>query len=147
MFCLNNVRRKMSSIRNPQEKKRLAYQHERRNRYGQHAKASRRLIPLRKKKGVRAYRKHTNQIVAGAARSADLLGDESVENRVADAPKKRWRKVPDVSLAEAIKMKKKWRVLRYGRKTRNAIPGGGLPGWGFNPELNSVDQEGILRAK
>ena len=137
----------MSSITNPQEKKHLAYKHERRNRYGQNAKASRKLIPLRKKKGERAQRRATTQIVAGAKNSTDLLGDDSAENRVADVPKKRWRKAPDSSLADAIIMKKNWRVMRYGRRTGKAAPGGDIPGWSFNADLNSVDQEGILKKK
>jgi hypothetical protein len=112
----------MSSIHTPQEKKRLAYQHDRRNGYGQNAKASRKLIPLRKRKGERAYRKLTNQIVAGAVRSADLLADDSIENRVADVAKKRWRKIPDVSLADAIRRKQANSAARLGRKKKNPLP-------------------------
>ena len=129
----------------PQEKKRLSYERDRRNRYGQNAKASRRLIPLRKAKAKRSYRKRTNQILSAAAISADLLADNAPENRIAGVAKKRWQKAPDVPLKDAIKAKKEWHVRRFGRKTGKAIPGGNLPGWGYNPELNCVDREGILR--
>lgn len=133
------------STKTPQEKKRLSYERDRRNRYGQNAKASRRLIPLRKAKTKRSYRKRTNQILAAAPKSIDLLADDAPESRIAVVPKKRWRKVPDLSLEDAIKAKKEWRVRRFGRKTGKGTPGGNLPGLGFNPGLNSVDHEGILR--
>ena len=94
------------TAKTPQEKKQLSYERDRRNRYGQNAKASRRLIPLRKAKTKRSYRKRTNQILAAAPKSADLLADDAPENRIAATPKKRWRKVPDVSLKDAIKAKK-----------------------------------------
>jgi hypothetical protein len=133
--------------KSPQEKKRLSYERDRRNRYGQNAKASRRLIPLRKAKAKRAYRKRTNQILSSALSTSDLLADKAPENRIAAVQKKRWQKAPDVSLAVAIKAKKDARIRRFGRRTGKAIPAGNLPGWGFNPELNHVDQEGILRKR
>jgi hypothetical protein len=135
------------TAKTPQEKKQLSYERDRRNRYGQNAKASRRLIPLRKAKTKRSYRKRTNQILAAAPKSVDLLADDAPENQIAAVPKKRWQKVPDVSLKDAIKAKKEWRVRRFGRKTGKSTPGGDLPGWGFNRELNCVDHEGILRKR
>jgi hypothetical protein len=117
----------------PQEKKALAYEHDRRNRYGQNAKASRKAIPLRKAKTKRAYRKSANQILSAASKTADLLADDAPENKIAGIQKKRWRKAPDVSLRDAILAKKTWRLTRYGRKKRKRPA--------------AVDPEGIIQKK
>lgn len=53
----------MSQVRNPNEKKRLAYQHEHRNAYGEPPKAWRRQKPLKKAKAVRAFRKAANDLL------------------------------------------------------------------------------------
>jgi hypothetical protein len=121
------------SYKTPQEKKALVYEHDRRNRFGQHAKASRKAIPLRKAKTKRAYRKASNQILTAAPNTTDLLADNAPENRIAEIQKKRWRKVPDVSLRDAIQAKKEWRVKRFGRKE------------GKRPPVE--DPEGIMRKK
>jgi hypothetical protein len=104
------------SYKTPQEKKALAYEHDRRNRFGQNAKASRKAIPLRKAKTKRADRKSANQILSTAPKTIDLLADDAPENKIAGIQKKRWRKVPDVSLRDAIQAKNNWRMMRYGRK-------------------------------
>jgi hypothetical protein len=137
----------MSTIKSPQEKKRLAYQRDRRNGFGQNAKASRRLIPLRKKKAEKAYRKRANQEVGDLLATNDTRAEESAEGQTALVRKKGWRKAPDNSLSETVERKKRWRVLRYGRKTGKAQAGPGFPGWHVNAKLNHVDQEGILDTK
>ncbi len=121
------------SIKTPQEKKALSYERDRRNRYGQNAKASRKAIPLRKAKTKRANRKSANQILSAAPKTVDFLADDAPENKIAGIRKKRWQKAPDVPLQDAIQAKKEWRVRRYGRKE------------GKVPAIK--DPEGIFRKK
>jgi hypothetical protein len=53
----------MSRVKNPSEKKRLAYEHEHRNAYGEPPKAWRKQKPLKKAKSSRAFRKATNDLL------------------------------------------------------------------------------------
>lgn len=54
----------MSSVRNPQEKKRLAYSRDHYNRNGESNKAWRKTKPLKKAKAQRAFRKKSNDLLA-----------------------------------------------------------------------------------
>lgn len=96
----------------PQEKKRLSYDHDRRNVYGENSKASRKAIPLRKAKTKRAYRRHATQSLADAPRHPDLRADNAPENRVLAIQPKRWRKVPDQPLKKHIATQQKLRKRR-----------------------------------
>ena len=53
----------MSTIKDPVEKKRLAYDRDHYNRNGQHNKAWRRIKPLKKVQARRAYRKAANDLL------------------------------------------------------------------------------------
>jgi hypothetical protein len=131
----------------PQDKKRLSYEHDRRNAYGENAKASRKAIPRRKQQGRQAGRRSTKQIIPAAYVADDLLADNSVENRIAsiDGKRQRWRKSPDIPLRDFVQRQKKRRVVRFDRK-KNVVPLPGLPGC-FMSTPNIVDHEGILKRK
>lgn len=51
----------MSKVKNPAEKKHLAYEHDHYNRAGQHDKAWRKVKPRKKAKARRDYRKDSNE--------------------------------------------------------------------------------------
>jgi hypothetical protein len=100
----------MSSIHTPQEKKRLSYERDRRNVYGENSKASRKKIPLRKKIERQTDRRVANQLLPAALNTDDLLADDSAENRIIAHIKKKkrihWRKTPDAPLGK---------ILKYGK--------------------------------
>jgi hypothetical protein len=100
----------------PQEKKRLSYERDRRNDYGENDKASRKAIPLQKRKVLRAYRKLTRQRLPKNELVADLEGAEAAEFRVREVKRKNWRKVPDIPLGQFIEQQTDARGRRYGRK-------------------------------
>lgn len=91
----------------PQQKKRLSYERDCRNAYGENSKSSRKAIPLRKAKTKRALRKRATQTLAQATRTADLLADDAPENRVRSIQPPRWRKIPDRPLKEYLALKGK----------------------------------------
>jgi hypothetical protein len=83
----------------PQEKKALSYAKDRRNLYGENDKSSRKAIPLRKRLVNRANRHQVQQALAGAVGAPD---PEAVQVRAQGKRPKRWRKWPDVPLAEVV---------------------------------------------
>lgn len=121
----------------PQEKKSLSYEKDRRNNFGQNAKASRKLIPLRKAKARRVSRHTASRIALVALTDKDGSAVEAAEGRASFADRTRWEKAPDSTLAEAIEAKKGWRVRRFGRKK----------GAGTAVEKLACDPEGILQKK
>jgi hypothetical protein len=88
--------------RSPQEKKHLSYTRDRRNRYGENDKSSRKSIPRRKHLRHRAGRHHQRQLLAAALGPVDEDTAALVQDRVT-RPRHgergdRWRKVPDEQL-------------------------------------------------
>ena len=89
----------------PQEKKRLSYEKDRRNTYGENSKASRKGIPLAKARANRAERHtqdHVLATVVGLANSDELA---AVENLVRATEPRYWRKEPDTPLGEVLDRK------------------------------------------
>ena len=86
----------------PQEKKRLSYENDRRNTYGENSKAARKGIPLAKARANRTER-HTQDLLlataVGAANTDDLA---AVENLVRATEPRSWRKDPDTPLGEVL---------------------------------------------
>jgi len=101
----------------PQEKKRLSYERDRRNAYGESDKGSRKSIPLHKRKVVRAYRKLTKQQLPKNELALDLDRAEAADASVRGVGRKSWRKVPDIPLGEFVARQKQARLSRAGRKT------------------------------
>jgi hypothetical protein len=100
----------------PQEKKLLSYERDRRNHYGENDKASRKLIPARKRRVVRSYRRATKKEIPKNAlvRSHDDLVD--AETRVLAVRRHWWKKWPDMPLGQFISQRQNMRVQREGRK-------------------------------
>ena len=98
----------MSKIKSPQDKKRVSYERDRRNDYGENAKSSRKNIPRSKAFARRRERHEQNQATRGIAggTESDTLGAEIA----ATTPQKRWfRKFPDTPLGEYIKYRQRVR--------------------------------------
>lgn len=91
-----------SSFKNPQEKKALSYERDRRNVYGQNSKASRKAIPARKASVRRAFRHETNQMLKTALRADGEEQLDTVEAKVISVARKRWRKCPDAPLKKIV---------------------------------------------
>lgn len=88
--------------RTPQEKKHLSLKKDRRNVYGENAKASRKNIPRRKKGQRRAERRILKQItLLTGDDSLQELGDR-IKSRMASHATWRWTKLPDAPLGEVI---------------------------------------------
>lgn len=104
----------------PQEKKRLSYERDRRNSYGENSKSSRKAIPQRKRQRLRALRHSAKQLLPAVLSETNPLGDRSAENKIASDKRghKRWKKAPDEPLAKHIAFQKRKRVARFGRKGR-----------------------------
>ncbi len=110
----------MSTIKNPQEKKRLSYKKDCRNCFGENDKSSRKSISKRKKLRSRSIRsasiwlrKMTNQPL-----DEDLYME--TEARVKSSEKlkkvKGFKKEPDEQLKQHIEKGLYWRERRYGRR-------------------------------
>lgn len=106
----------------PQEKKRLSYARDRRNAYGESSGASRKSIPLRKKKGRRAYRKATNQLLPKGLAASALRDDTSIEAKINSVTRNPWRKWPDVPLGTCVKDKLFKRTARFIWKPEGRLP-------------------------
>ena len=108
----------MKKRKTPQEKKLLSLKKDRRNSYGENAKASRKAIPLRKRNVNKQNRKRQHDIVALMAHAETEEDLEATESLLLQKRNKQWQKTPDVSLSEKIKHTKFWRILREGRKSK-----------------------------
>jgi hypothetical protein len=84
--------------RSPQEKKRLSYEHDRRNNYGENDKSSRKSIRRSKRYSNRSNRHHDGQVLAGAAGPVDERVADVVEQTLYVKRRRRWRKWPDIPL-------------------------------------------------
>jgi hypothetical protein len=89
----------------PQEKKRLSYEKDRRNTYGENSKASRKGIPLAKARTNRAERHTQDHALATAVglENSDALA--AVENLVRGTEPRNWRKSPDTPLGKFLDRK------------------------------------------
>jgi hypothetical protein len=97
----------VSKVKTPQEKKRLSYEHDRRNTYGENQKSSRKNIPRSKQISHQGERRAVREALVGVQGGiADERSDEAqsqvlVKGRI----QKLWafRKSPDTSLGEVVK--------------------------------------------
>lgn len=100
----------MSIVKNPEEKKFLSLKHDRRNTYGENAKASRRLIPRGKQlssKAARASVAQALQMQSGPVENLDMDSIESlVKVRTIKSKRERFKKRPDTSLSKVLLLKK-----------------------------------------
>jgi hypothetical protein len=103
----------------PQQKKALSYVRDRRNAYGENDKASRRAIPLGKRKVVRAYRRLTNQEMPKNLLDLEPDAADEIDARVTTVRRQAWWKAPDIPLGEFVARQRRQAAARYGRKKRN----------------------------
>lgn len=89
----------------PQEKKRLSYEKDRRNTYGENNKASRKGIPLAKARGNRVERHKQDHALATAVGLANSDALAAVENLVRGTEPRYWRKSPDTPLGAFLDRK------------------------------------------
>lgn len=97
----------------PQAKKADSYAKDRRNRFGENSKASRKAIPRRKAGENRMDRRAVNQAMSHLPRLDD--GEAGLIERSAQHDTNRlggWKKSSDVPLAEYLEQKKRLRERR-----------------------------------
>lgn len=98
----------------PQEKKALSYAKDRRNIYGENDKASRKIVPLRKTKVNRGYRKKVSQVLRQVIGSIDLERADLLENKARNVRKADWKKYPDAPLGDVVEEKIERRINHAG---------------------------------
>lgn len=96
----------MSKIKSPTEKKRMSYEKDRRNVYGENSKASRKNIPRGKQRAHMAERHIATKLLKTLGSVPTTSALEEVEGKVKDKTKQQrlngFKKVPDKPLAEAL---------------------------------------------
>jgi hypothetical protein len=97
----------------PQEKKTLCYAKDRRNTYGENDKASRKLVPLRKARVNRGFRRKINEVLKSPEghplETADIL-----EAQVRNIKREDWKKSADQPLGIVIEEKLLRRTTHAG---------------------------------
>lgn len=97
----------------PQEKKALSYMRDRRNRYGENDKSSRKAIPFRKARENRESRRKAAQdltLLPQLDEAAEAVVESSVRQDVYRVGG--WKKVSDYSLTDHLAMQRLLRAKR-----------------------------------
>ena len=100
----------LSTIKNPEEKKQVSLKRDRRNRYGENSKASRRGIQLGKQRRHMDERRTVGQVLSGL--KGDVQEDEATEaellakTRITDSQRRGFRKKPDIPLVVVLAAKR-----------------------------------------
>ncbi|HEV7550697.1 MAG TPA: hypothetical protein VGP65_03390, partial [Candidatus Angelobacter sp.] len=97
------------NIKNPEDKKRLSLERDRRNRYGENSKASRKSIPRGKQRRHMDERRTVGQVVGrlkgnvqeDVATEAELLA----KTRIIDSQRRGFKKQPDTPLGVVLAKK------------------------------------------
>jgi hypothetical protein len=102
----------MSTVKNPRQKKRLSLERDRRNTYGENAKASRKNIARGKQRQHMDERRAVHQVLhrlQGPVIDEDLATDAELAAKVtiADSRHRGLKKQPDTPLGEVLKKKTK----------------------------------------
>lgn len=87
--------------RSPQEKKRLSYLKDRRNKYGENEKSSRKSIRHHKRATNSANRRRM-QLTLARLTNSPVADTDPVEQAASRRRPKSWKKVPDVPLGEVV---------------------------------------------
>ena len=88
--------------KSPQEKKALSYAKDRRDDYGENDKASRKNLPRKRARLHRANRHRAHQYLVDATGPADTERAEAAEDRFRGKREGKFRKQPDITLAEYV---------------------------------------------
>jgi hypothetical protein len=107
--------------RTPQEKKRLSYERDRRNVYGEAPHAARKNVPLRKAERNRSNRHYENQQLSytGPTPTPELA--DEMESRVRHRAPAEWKKYRDAPLGEVIARKRHLRDVMRTQGGRGAL--------------------------
>ncbi|HEV7903869.1 MAG TPA: hypothetical protein VGO96_08515 [Pyrinomonadaceae bacterium] len=105
----------------PQEKKRLSYERDRRNTYGEAPHAARKGIPLRKALRNRANRHYQNQHLAHLGGTPDQEQAETLESLIHHRAPNNWKKFADEPLGKVIRRKLRARELMLTQGGRRAL--------------------------
>lgn len=107
--------------RTPQEKKKLSYQRDRRNVYGEAPHAARKSIPLRKALRNRSNRHYANQQLSYEAVGLDENLSDEIESRMNHKAPQGWEKHRDAPLGEVIAEKTRKRKIMRENGGREAL--------------------------
>jgi hypothetical protein len=105
----NGDKQRMSTIKNPEDKKRLSLERDRRNRYGENSKASRKSIPRGKQRRHMDERRTVGEVLGrlkgnvqeDVATEAELLA----KTRIIDSQRRGFKKQPDTPLGVVLAKK------------------------------------------
>ena len=98
----------------PQEKKALSLEHDRRNVIAESQWGGRDAIAKRKQWVNKSYRKVVHQELS-ALSGGEPADPEAVESELASAKRHNWRKKPDVSLKEALLLRRSRKPLGFAK--------------------------------
>lgn len=106
----------------PQEKKRLSYERDRRNDYGESPHAARKSIPLRKALSHRANRHYQNQPLKRlSGYSPDEEQADFAESQIYHCLPNDWQKSPDAPLGERVAGNMRARKIMQTQGGRSAL--------------------------
>jgi hypothetical protein len=108
----------------PQRKKRESYARDRRNTYGENAKASRKNIPRRKATDRRALRRVAKQALSATAAREDPEIADALEARLEHKRRRGFVKSPDAPLGEVVERKMKRRIATAACQSKSRSPAG-----------------------
>jgi hypothetical protein len=112
-ISLAGTPREVMKRKSPQLKKALSYKKDRRNTYGENAKASRKGIPRKKRRQARAERRLARTAFQPGAASIDLDRVEDIEGRLLLKRRKAYvLKFPDEPLGDVVARKLENRARR-----------------------------------
>jgi hypothetical protein len=93
------------NLKTPQDKKRLSYERDRRNTYGENSKSSRKNIPRSKARAKRSDRHQQDQALHGAVTAATEEQMLEAESSAQETKRTWWAKTPDTPLGEVVARK------------------------------------------
>lgn len=99
----------------PQNKKALSYAKDCRNTYMANDKASRKIVPLRKAKVNRSYRRKVNQTLQEIDNKVDLEKAELAESAARNIKREDWKKCSDEPLGKIVERKLERRENHAGK--------------------------------
>ena len=107
--------------KSPQEKKKLSYERDRRNCYGEAPHAARKSIPLRKALRNRANRHYQNQQLNYQGPIPDEDFVDELELMIYHRVPQEWEKYPDAPLCEVVAKKSRERDIMRKHGGRKAL--------------------------
>jgi hypothetical protein len=102
--------RSVSTVKNPEEKKRLSLERDRRNRYGENAKSSRKNIQRGKQRRHMDERRAVGEVLGrlkGCVQETEAAEAElKAKTRIIDSQRRGFRKRPDTPLGAVLAAKR-----------------------------------------